>query len=76
MKEFDEERTLTKGNPLQSDLKGTQGHKQETFGLQRVREAAKADKDLRLNNLLSHITESELWPMRTLKRRPLRALMA
>ena len=47
---------MTKGNPEQSPVTRTQGRGQALSGLDRVREAARRDKDLRLTNLMHHVT--------------------
>ena len=44
-----------KGNLVQTTVTSTQGLESASSGLDRVREAAKRDKDLQFTNLLHHI---------------------
>jgi RNA-directed DNA polymerase len=53
--EFVEKRTPAKGNTGQTTATGTQGPKEASSGLSRVREAAKRDSKLQFSNLLHHI---------------------
>ena len=53
--EFVEKRPPAEGNFVQTAVTGTQGLEATLIGLNRVREAAKRDKDLRFTNLLHHI---------------------
>jgi len=53
--EFVEKRPPAEGNRVQTAVTGTQGLEEASTGLNRVREAAKRDKDLRFTNLLHHI---------------------
>ncbi len=53
--EFVEKRPRAEGNCVQTAVTGTQGLEVASIGLNRVREAAKRDKDLRITNLL-HLT--------------------
>jgi retron-type reverse transcriptase len=53
--EFVEKSPPAKGNRVQTTVTGTQGLEAALIGLNRVREAAKRDKDLRFTNLLHHI---------------------
>ena len=53
--EFVEKRPPAEGNCVQTAVAGTQGLESASIGLNRVREAAKRDKDLRFTNLLHHI---------------------
>ena len=53
--EFVEKRPPAEGNRVQTAVTGTQGLGAASIGLNRVREAAKRDKDLRFTNLLHHI---------------------
>jgi RNA-directed DNA polymerase len=55
-KEVVEERPLTKENMGQSDSCQTQSRESETSGLDRVRQAAKEDKELPFTALLHHVT--------------------
>ena len=50
-----EKRPPAEGNCVQTAVTGTQGLESASIGLNRVREAAKRDKDLRFTNLLHHI---------------------
>jgi RNA-directed DNA polymerase len=54
--EFVEKRPPAKGNLVQTTVTGTQGPEAALSGLDRVREAAKRDKELRFTNLLHHIS--------------------
>lgn len=54
--EFMERRPPAKGNPGQTTMTGTQRPDVASSGLDRVREAAKRDKELRFTNLLHHVT--------------------
>jgi len=58
--EFVEKRPPAKGNPEQTTVTGTQRPEAASSGLDRVREAAKRDKELRFTNLLHHITLERL----------------
>lgn len=58
--EFVEKRPPAKGNRVQTAVIGTQGPEAASIGLNRVREAAKRDKDLRFTNLLHHINIERL----------------
>ncbi len=58
--EFVEKRPPAEGNSVQTAVTGTQGLQAASIGLNRVREAAKRDKDLRFTNLLHHITTGRL----------------
>jgi len=58
--EFVERRPPAEGNFVQTAVTGTQGLEAASIGLDRVREAAKRDKDLRFTNLLHHITNKRL----------------
>ena len=58
--EFVEKRPPAKGNRVQTTVTGTQGLESASIGLDRVREAAKRDKDLRFTNLLHHINIGRL----------------
>lgn len=53
--EFVEGRTLTKRNVRKKAVSRTQRRKGTSYGLQRVRQKAVAEKELRFNNLLSHM---------------------
>jgi hypothetical protein len=53
--EFVEKRPPAEGNRVQTAATGTQGLEAASIGLNRVREAAKRDKDLRFTNLLHHV---------------------
>ena len=55
-----EKRPSAKGNSVQTTVTGTQKPEATSSGLDRVREAAKRDKDLCFTNLLHHITEERL----------------
>ncbi len=50
--EFVEKSPPAKGNCVQTTVTGTQGREAASIGLNRVREAAKRDKDLRITNVL------------------------
>ena len=52
---------MTKENPEEPSVTRTQGREQTLNGLDRIRMAARADKALRFNNLLHHITPQRLW---------------
>ncbi len=54
--EAPEGRAETKGNPQELAMTQTQCCGQMSVGLQRIREAAKRDKNLRFTALLHHIT--------------------
>ena len=54
-----EGRGLAKGNPSEHDTRRTQGRESGKSGLERVREAAKRDKELRFTALMHHITDVE-----------------
>jgi group II intron reverse transcriptase/maturase len=58
--EFVEKRPPAKGNPVQTTVTGTQRPEAASSGLDRVREAAKRDKELRFTNLLHHVTIERL----------------
>ena len=58
--EFVEKSSSAKGNPAQPTVTGTQGSEAASSGLDRIREAAKRDKNLRFTNLLHHVTEEHL----------------
>jgi RNA-directed DNA polymerase len=58
--EFVEKRPPAEGNRVQTAVTGTQGLESASIGLDRVREAAKRDKDLRFTNLLHHINIGRL----------------
>jgi group II intron reverse transcriptase/maturase len=58
--EFVEKRPPAKGNLVQTTVTGTQGPEAASSGLDRVREAAKRDKELRFTNLLHHISVEQL----------------
>ena len=58
--EFVEKRPPAEGNSVQTAATGTQGLKAASIGLNRVREAAKRDKDLRFTNLLHHVNTERL----------------
>ena len=51
-----EKRPPAKGNPEQTTVTGTQRPEPALSGLDRVREAAKRDKEPRFTNLLHHVT--------------------
>ena len=53
--EFVERRYPAKGNRVQTAVTGTQGPEAASNGLNRVREAARRDKELRFTSLLHHI---------------------
>lgn len=53
--EFVEKRPPAEGNRVQTAVTGTQGPEAASIGLDRVREAAKRDKELRFTSLLHHI---------------------
>jgi len=55
-----EGRGLAKGNAEQRDTCRTQGRESVTTGLDRVREAAKRDKEMRFTALLHHVDEERL----------------
>ena len=50
-----EKRPPAEGNRVQTTVTGTQGLESASNGLNRVREAAKRDKELSFTNLLHHI---------------------
>jgi hypothetical protein len=56
-----EGRPMTKENPEETPVTGTQRPEPTLSGLDRVRKAAREDKRLRLNNLLHHVTAALLW---------------
>ena len=58
--EYVEKRPSAEGNRVQTAVTGTQGPEAASIGLNRVREAAKRDKDLRFTNLLHHIDINRL----------------
>ena len=58
--EFVEKRPPAKGNPVQTTVTGTQRPEAASSGLDRVREAARRDKELRFTNLLHHVTVERL----------------
>lgn len=58
--EFVEKRPPAKGNLVQTTVTGTQRPEAASSGLDRVREAAKRDKELRFTNLLHHISVEQL----------------
>ena len=58
--ELVEKRSPAKGNPVQTTVTGTQRPEAASSGLDRVREAAKRDKELRFTNLLHHVTIERL----------------
>lgn len=58
--EFVEKRPPAKGNPVQTTVTGTQRPEAASIGLDRVREAARRDKELRFTNLLHHVTVERL----------------
>jgi group II intron reverse transcriptase/maturase len=58
--EFVEKRSPAKGNPEQTSATGTQRPESASSGLDRVREAAKRDKELHFTNLLHHVTVARL----------------
>lgn len=58
--EFVEKRPSAKGNPGQTTVTGTQSSESALSGLDRIREAAKRDKNLQFTNLLHHVTEEHL----------------
>jgi hypothetical protein len=47
---------MTKENPEKTTVTRTQSRGETSNGLDRVREATRRDKNLRLNNLLHHVT--------------------
>lgn len=47
---------MTKENPEKTAVTRTQSRGETLTGLDRVREATRRDKNLRLNNLLHHVT--------------------
>ena len=53
--EFVEKRPAAEGNRVQTAVTSTQGLEAASIGLNRVREAAKRDKELSFTNLLHHI---------------------
>jgi len=53
--EFVEKSPPAKGNLVQATVTSTQGLESASIGLDRVREAAKRDKELQFTNLLHHI---------------------
>ena len=55
-----EKRSPAKGNRVQTTVTGTQGSEAASSGLDRVREAAKRDKNLRFTNLLHHVSIEQL----------------
>jgi len=55
-----EERRAVKGNAVQPAMPWTQSRESMSSGLQRVRTAARKDKDARFTSLLHHVTVSEL----------------
>ena len=55
LSEFVEKSPPAKGNLVHTTVTSTQGLESASSGLDRVREAAKRDKDLRFTNLLHHI---------------------
>ena len=56
-----EGRRLTKGNPQETAAPRTQCRTSASTGLERVREAARQDKQARFTALLHHVTEDLLW---------------
>ena len=54
-----EERELAKGNSSETDTRRTQGRGSVKSGLERVREAARRDKQLRFTALMHHIYDVE-----------------
>jgi RNA-directed DNA polymerase len=58
--EFVEKSPSAKGNLVQATVTSTQGLESASSGLDRVREAAKRDKNLRFTNLLHHIDTERL----------------
>jgi retron-type reverse transcriptase len=58
--EFVEKRPPAKGNPVQPTVTETQNSESALSGLDRVREAAKRDKELCFTNLLHHVTIDQL----------------
>ena len=58
--EFEEKRPSAKENPGQTTVTGTQSSEPALNGLDRIREAARRDKNLRFTNLLHHATEEHL----------------
>ena len=58
--EFVEKRSPAKGNPVLSTVTDTQRSEAASSGLDRVREAAKRDKNLRFTNLLHHVSVERL----------------
>lgn len=54
-----EERELAKGNSSEADTRRTQGRGSVKSGLERVREAARRDKELRFTALMHHIYDVE-----------------
>jgi hypothetical protein len=56
MAEVLEGRPVTKGNSGELSATCTQGQEEALNGLDRIREAAAKDKDLRFTNLMHHIT--------------------
>jgi RNA-directed DNA polymerase len=51
---------MTKENPVEATVTGTQSLGQALSGLDRVRKAARGDKGLRLNSLMHHISLAQL----------------
>ena len=58
--EFVEKRSPAKENPVQTTVTGTPRPEAASSGLDRIREAARRDKELRFTNLLHHITIERL----------------
>lgn len=60
--EFVEKSPSAKGSPVQTTVTETQSSETALSGLNRIRDAAKRDRNLRFTNLLHHVTEERLDP--------------